>query len=181
MSKGLILTYFNDEVERVETDGAATPSQTPTPEIKAPTSTPLPSSQELLKNPTPPIGRSADPALNSLAKEDLIIKLIEVSGAKENMRVMFDKMLKESPPDEAALLGKILNLEEIVQVLVPVYDKHFLVDELKELVSFYESPVGIKLLKATPDIVQDSMKASMAYFQKKIEEQGGGPQEPNTP
>lgn len=48
--------------------------------------------------------------------------------------------------------------DELIEMTVPVYEKYFSHDDIKELIEFYESPIGRKLVKAQPMIIRDSME-----------------------
>lgn len=52
---------------------------------------------------------------------------------------------------------------ELLERLVPVYAKHFTRDEVKELITFYKSPVGIKAIKELPLISRESMMTGNAW------------------
>ncbi|MEM6471942.1 MAG: DUF2059 domain-containing protein [Planctomycetota bacterium] len=53
--------------------------------------------------------------------------------------------------------------DELIDLTVPVYEKHLTHDDVKQLIKFYESPVGRKLVKVQPLIVQDSMQIGAAW------------------
>ena len=45
-----------------------------------------------------------------------------------------------------------------VDIYVPIYQKYFTLDELREIVAFYDSPVGRKLAAATPAMTREGME-----------------------
>ena len=51
-------------------------------------------------------------------------------------------------------------------MLIPIYDKHFSHNDIKELIQFYESPIGKKYLEATPSITQESYRAGEEWGNK---------------
>lgn len=182
--RGVPLTYFADEIDRVETKEGVTdsfdatavtgginiddmlepsrPQQDPETIAPAPvagSTTYQDESFQMLE------GRSID----SMNKDDLILAFINISGMKDNMIIAFDQILESSPPEESQVLKEILDIDEIISQVVPVYNKYFSEDEMKKMVSFYASPVGKKMLRTTPAVMEESMKASLMYFQKKIE------------
>lgn len=63
----------------------------------------------------------------------------------------WDAVLKEVDPDE------------FVELLIPVYDKHFSDDELKGLIAFYETPLGKKLISELPPIMTESAAIGDKY------------------
>ena len=67
---------------------------------------------------------------------------------------------------------KKLSIYMVKEEMVNIYEKHFTQDEIKDLIKFYESPTGKKLLETTPEISKDlmnSMKTNyMPEFQEKL-------------
>jgi uncharacterized protein len=57
-----------------------------------------------------------------------------------------DNMLKNMPFDE------------MVQAMVPAYEKHLTKGDLQAMTAFYESPAGQKLLKEMPAIMSEAMQ-----------------------
>ncbi len=49
------------------------------------------------------------------------------------------------------------SITELVKLLVPTYQKHLSLEDLKGIIAFYESPLGIKYAEKTPFITQESM------------------------
>ena len=175
--KGVNLTYDLSEGERIDRDSASAPVeiQKPKPFVPsagAPAGPEKPVNIEsLLTQPsTVPVGTlTPDASVSSMGKNELIISLIEASGAKASMNQIFTDIITKATPQEAQQLKGILNIDEVVTQLIPVYDKYFSEGELKELVMFYKSALGQKLLQVTPLVMEDSMKASAAYFQNKLQ------------
>ena len=173
---GVKITYYNDEIDRIEAADAQVSANTekksepavspslPSASTEIPSapraSFPVPSTE-----PTP----SSSGAVNiSDAKKSLILELIDVSGTKETMSQMFSQIISQAPVEQAASLKSVLNINEIISRLVPIYDKYFNEGELKELIAFYKGETGRKLIKVMPLLMEDSMNASMAYFQEKM-------------
>jgi uncharacterized protein len=52
---------------------------------------------------------------------------------------------------------------EFVMTLVPAYAKAFELSELQELLRFYNSPVGRRLLEAQPGLTRESVQAGQAW------------------
>jgi hypothetical protein len=62
---------------------------------------------------------------------------------------------------------------------VPSYEKYFTHADIKELIRFYESPIGKKLISVQPKIMQECMVAGQEWGRKlgekvakKLQEQG---------
>jgi len=113
-------------------------------------------------------------------------KLIEVSGAIEvgvdavkQLIAHFRSIYSHIPPQFWDDVLKEARVDEYVDHLVPIYDKHLTHDEVKELVRFYETPLGQKLRTTMPQINDESMRAGQAWtialtdrVTKKMSEQG---------
>ena len=57
--------------------------------------------------------------------------------------------------------------------MVSIYSKHFSDEEIKDLIAFYKTPTGKKLIEKQTIISKESMELTMKYmpeFQKKITE-----------
>jgi len=173
--RGVILTFDREEIQKI--DDATLPQPMVTKEIKPylPLSEKKETPPSVAESQMPSHSSFVDASLSSMSKEELIVALIEASGAKQNMSQMLAQILTQAPAEEAQKLREVFNIDEIVSHLIPVYEKYFTEDELKGLVSFYQGPLGRKLLMVTPLVMQDSMSASMAYFEEKMQSPEGGP------
>jgi hypothetical protein len=76
---------------------------------------------------------------------------------EERMNKMMDDMLGNMPWDE------------MLQAMVPAYQKHLTKGDIDNLVAFYSSPTGQKLLREMPSLMADSMQATMPIMRKHIE------------
>ena len=50
---------------------------------------------------------------------------------------------------------------KITDAIVPIYAKHFTMEEIQGLTKFYESPLGQKLVKEMPAVVQESQQTGV--------------------
>lgn len=71
------------------------------------------------------------------------------------------------------------SLDDLTEMLVPVYSKHLTIEDLSQLIEFYDSPVGKKFAKSSPLITQESMQIGQQWgmkigqeFEKKMKERG---------
>ena len=80
-------------------------------------------------------------------------------------------------PEQKAQVNAFLNdrmdkmfqsmpIDDLMQVMMPVYQHHFTHGEMQELIRFNSSPVGKKLLAEIPAIMTESMQAAMPIIQK---------------
>lgn len=67
------------------------------------------------------------------------------------------------------LLKKELKFEDLVtNVYLPIYRKHFSEQEIKELTSFYSSPLGKKTATLTPSMMQESSEAYNRIYAQRV-------------
>jgi uncharacterized protein len=85
-------------------------------------------------------------------------------------RHMVDQIVRQVRPDLPNVPAtfwddfvKNVDARAILDDLAPVYEKHFTPDELAELVKFYQSPVGRKLVQVQPQLNRDTLKAGQAF------------------
>jgi uncharacterized protein len=74
-----------------------------------------------------------------------------------NMNQMMDEMMKEMPFDE------------IIQAMIPAYQKHFTKGDMDALIAFYSTSTGQKVLREMPAILSESMNATMPMVQQHVE------------
>ena len=88
-----------------------------------------------------------------------ILKLMEVNGSEANYDLAFEqivsqfKMMKPNVPQLTWDMAKreVFDKEivELNKKLIPVYQKNFAPAEIKQLIEFYQSPLGKKLVDGT--------------------------------
>jgi len=57
------------------------------------------------------------------------------------------------------------NLQGYKSLVVQLYHQHFTDDEIKELISFYATPIGQKLVAVTPQLIAESAEAGQKWGQ----------------
>jgi uncharacterized protein len=97
-------------------------------------------------------------------KEKDIRTLLDLSGAAKLGMQVIDQMITQMrqihpdvPPDFWDAFKKEANAEDFTNLVVPIYAKHFSDDEVKELIKFYKSPIGQKLVREQPQMMRESM------------------------
>jgi uncharacterized protein len=97
-------------------------------------------------------------------KQKDIRKLLKITGSGELgtqvMSQMIGSMKKTMPQVPEKFWGdfmKEVHTDELVDLIVPVYDRNLTHDDVKELIRFYESPTGKKFVSVLPKITQESM------------------------
>jgi uncharacterized protein len=122
-------------------------------------------------------------------KED-VQRYLEVMHARDMMSQMVDAMIKpmhqmlheqylkdkdKLPADFEPRMNKILDeymksfpWDEMLQSMIPVYQKHFTKGDIDAIVAFYSAPTGQKLLREMPQMMSESMQTMMPIMQKQL-------------
>jgi len=98
--------------------------------------------------------------LEASGSEKLAMQL--VSNLLSSLRNLSDK-IPDSLWDE--IKNKMIVKDDLYNLMVPMYEKHFSHKEVKEIMEFYRSPVGLKLMKAMPLITEEAMIAGERWGQ----------------
>ncbi|MFH0755006.1 MAG: DUF2059 domain-containing protein [Candidatus Omnitrophota bacterium] len=154
---GVTLTYYTDEVASVEKSELPAASEIPAaaPVMTAPeAAVSMPSAAET---------RSTD-LLDTLTKGQLIRKFVAIYGVKENMQANFDQMSATLNPEQAKDFRMAIQVDDIVEQLLPIYDRRFTDADLKAYIRFYGSEEGKKLVQSLPLLMKDSVDVSMKYL-----------------
>jgi hypothetical protein len=101
-------------------------------------------------------------------KTELILTLIEVNGVRKSIQENMEKTIRQAPAGYQTQLEQLFDVNEIIQYLVPIYDKYYSMEELKNIIDFFRSPAGQKVIEVTPKIVQETMQASVEFFEKRV-------------
>jgi uncharacterized protein len=62
-----------------------------------------------------------------------------------------------------------LSLDDLIQDLVPVYQRHLTRSDVRALIAFYSSPPGQKILREQPAMIKESMQVAGTAQQKRME------------
>jgi len=101
------------------------------------------------------------------------MKQVMREGAEQSFR---EKVPNPTPKQLAALRGMFddivdtMSMDDMIDAIIPIYQRHLTKTDIDELIRFYSSPVGQKLLHEQPQIIQESMQAGAAVEQKRMDE-----------
>jgi hypothetical protein len=123
---------------------------------------------------------------------DQIIKLMDLLQIRRNMALMMDGMkqaMKQgaeqafrdrvpnpTPKQLEALNGMVddmmadMPLDEMAEAMVPIYRRHLSRTDVDEIIRFYSSNVGQRLLREQPQMIQEGMQAGMEIQQKRMDQ-----------
>jgi hypothetical protein len=166
--KGTVVTYYLDEVERIEGEAIGSSPVTAPPSV-LPLLDKAETKKDLTKEEDPFLKAKKDLNLAVMDKRELVLRYMEVTGVKGQMTKSFAEIVQQAPEEKKRNLKKVLRSEDVLEELVPVYAQYFTEKDLQELIKFYESDLGQKILKTAPLILKESAEKSLQYFQGKIE------------
>lgn len=118
-----------------------------------------------------------------------LTKMFEVSGSEETYKAaitqMFGMFKQQYSEVETGVWNELeqeflkTSLNDLVQMLIPVYRKHMTQEDLEAIVSFYKTPAGAKFAQKNPLIMQESMEVGQEWgmkigqeFEQKMKERG---------
>lgn len=119
-------------------------------------------------------------------KRQRIERLLEVTGALKIVEKMMSEVVTRKmtnaisqarpdiPPEAFDIVAEETNavISEamvakggFIDLIIPVYAKHFSIDELDGLIAFYESPVGAKTVRVMPQTTREAMQIGQVWGQ----------------
>ncbi|MBK8517541.1 MAG: DUF2059 domain-containing protein [Saprospiraceae bacterium] len=121
--------------------------------------------------------------------KETLQKMLKISGSEESYHAAINQMFTMFKQQYSAVNEetwtsfeaefKNTSINDLLELIVPVYQKHMTIEDLKELIKFYETPVGKKFALKTPLIVQESMQVGQQWgmkigqdFAKKMKDKG---------
>jgi uncharacterized protein len=118
-----------------------------------------------------------DPAKDAAIRH--LIELTEVSKLGDNISSAMVVRVREVmgraiPADQ---LGKFMDeftpkytasapTSAVTDAIVPIYAKHFSMEDVQALTKFYETPLGQRVVKSMPDVAEESQAAGARLDQK---------------
>jgi hypothetical protein len=104
------------------------------------------------------------------AKRADIRKLIELTGAANISADALQKMIEplkasypQVPEEFWDTFVHEVHSDELVDLVIPIYDKYYTHDEIQELMHFYQSPVGQKTIKVLPKLSAEAIDAGQEW------------------
>ncbi len=129
---------------------------------------------------------SQDSNQGPATRED-VEKMLDALQTKQMMQTIMTQMtaqskemarknLPKASPQELADMDRMMDefmsdlpMSELVNTMIPIYQKHFTRQDINNIVAFYASPTGKKFITEMPAMMQESMEANMALMQKRME------------
>jgi len=108
--------------------------------------------------------------LRTMRSHDMLQKMMAVQS-QSTQQLLHDQILKDKgklPADFDVHMKKAMDdliknmpVDDIVQAMIPAYQKHFTKGDIQAMNAFYSSPVGQKVLEELPAVMQEGNQAAM--------------------
>lgn len=132
---------------------------------------------------------------DAATKED-VQQTLELSGTRDQIHSMFTALAmsrakleageykRKNPQASPAEVEKVeiatrqtyeaamnsVNIDEMMDIIVPIYQRYFTHSDLLAINDFYASPVGQKVLKNSQAMMMEAMQAAQPMIQKHLAE-----------
>jgi len=91
------------------------------------------------------------------------------TGMKQSQPQMPDRAMELIQETVTTELKKAFEgPDSLVQQMIPIYAKYFTRDDVRELLAFYESPLGRKMVQNMPLLLQDSAMVGGQWAQREM-------------
>lgn len=147
------------------------------PQSSAPQQRPglsAPSAQSQTKPATPAQPEASTPAKMDPEKQKAILHLMQITGAAkdgDNMTMMLSNQVKNAVSrsmtgdrlqkfvgDFNSKLSAKSPANDVTNAEVAIYAQNFTLEDLQGMIQFYESPLGQRVMKALPDVLQQTQR-----------------------
>jgi hypothetical protein len=140
------------------------------------------SAQQVTSSDVPPSKQDIERlfmALHVRERQQLVLE-----NSHKQAKTMFDEILQKELPEaskeELAQLQGMVDemiddidkdypMDAILKDLVPIYQRHLTKSDSDQLIVFYSSPVGQRMLRELPAITSEAMQVSNSYLQPRME------------
>lgn len=106
------------------------------------------------------------------ATEKSIKELLVLTGAAnlgiqiiQNILPNMKQLVPDAPESFWTEFMKEVNPDEMMALVIPIYQKYFTEHEIQEILKFYKSPTGQKVIQNLPQVTQESMVAGQQWGQ----------------
>ena len=103
-------------------------------------------------------------------KRQEIETMLRLTGMERMVDQMMKQMIqsmsvnmKDVPSEFWQRFAKKINSAELIEKIIPLYDKYYTLEDLRAVNAFYSSPAGQRVLQTLPQIMQESMKVGQEW------------------
>jgi hypothetical protein len=102
-----------------------------------------------------------------------IDRLLKLTGMEKLVDQMMNQMMtsfrsnmKEVPNEFWDQFAKKVHASDMIEMIVPLYDKYYSLEDLRAVNAFYSSPAGQRVLSTLPQIMKESMTIGQQWGAK---------------
>ena len=99
-----------------------------------------------------------------------IEKLLQVTGMVklvDQMKTQMIAQLRQNQPQIPATFwdkfSSKFDSRQLLEKIIPIYDKYYSLDDLRAVNAFYSSSAGQRILSTMPSVMQESMRAGQEW------------------
>lgn len=103
-------------------------------------------------------------------KEKKVKDLLHTMGTTKTMETSFEYMINfyktqnpTIPHSYWAKAEKLINYEDLIQKIIPIYTRNFTEQEIDDLLVFYRTSTGKAMIEKMPNILRESMNAGQTW------------------
>jgi hypothetical protein len=107
------------------------------------------------------------------AKRQEIEKMLKLTGMEKLVDQMMSQMMSgmqaqmtNVPSEFWASFSKKVKAADLIEKLMPLYDKYYSIEDLRAVNAFYSSPAGQRMLSTMPQLMQESMLVGQEWGAK---------------
>lgn len=173
----MVFALFAPAAALAQTTATAAPSKPPAQQQPGTPAQPAHQPGQTAKAPTPAQDDKIDPDEEAQIRH--LMDITQTAKLGDNIRVYIENQLhgamtRALTPDELPKFMDTFNekitadapTSAIVDAQVPIYAHAFSKEDIQALITFYESPLGQRVIKALPDVSRQSEEAGMQIEQK---------------
>ncbi len=82
------------------------------------------------------------------------------------MLSQFQTVTPNAPADFWKKFSDKMDMRELIEIIIPIYDKYYTLEDLRAVNIFYSSATGQKILTTLPQLMQESMTAGQKWGEK---------------
>jgi|SRR5579859_263807 len=127
---------------------------------------------------SPATAEDVEKYLEAVHSHDMMKQMVEAMSQPMH-KMVHDQYMKDKdklPADFETRTDKTMDdmmqdmpWDDMMQAMVPVYQKHFTKGDIDALIAFYSSPTGQKVLQEMPAVMTDAMNVMMPMIRKHVE------------
>jgi len=106
-------------------------------------------------------------------------EMFTLSGTEETFKLAINEMFNVYKSSNSTIPYDVWNdletellqtsMDDLVEMLIPIYQNHFTLEDIQQLIVFYKSPIGKKYSENAPLVMKESMLVGQEWGKKLAE------------